>query len=188
MEALPSILMVADSLQLGGAERHVVALAGRLALRGYRVRIACSAGGVFLHDPALRDVRVVVLGDELVKRRVSAKFADGIAAEIQRSPTDLVHAHMFASAAAAASALGSRDLAFVVTEHTEAVWRTPADVATSREVYARSHAVIAVSTAIRERLIHGDDVAQERVHLVLNGIEPPVGRRGGPFEAAGPTI
>ena len=36
--------MVADSLDVGGAERHVVALASGLAERGHDVRLACSAG------------------------------------------------------------------------------------------------------------------------------------------------
>jgi hypothetical protein len=39
------ILLVADSLNVGGAERHVVSLASALAQRGHMVTLACSVDG-----------------------------------------------------------------------------------------------------------------------------------------------
>ena len=39
------LLLVADSLNVGGAEQHVVSLASALAQKGYRVTLACTVGG-----------------------------------------------------------------------------------------------------------------------------------------------
>ena len=85
LKPLPSILIVSDSLQVGGAERHVVALACRLAARGYDF-VSPARPVVRSCTTPLRDVAVTVLCDELVKRRVSPEFADAIGAEIERSP------------------------------------------------------------------------------------------------------
>ena len=92
-----SVLMVADSLDVGGAERHVLALAGGLAGRGHQVRLACSAGGPLHADATAAGLPVAIMGQDVVKRRVSAEFAAFVAGELERRPVDVVHAHLFAA-------------------------------------------------------------------------------------------
>src|SRR5215203_5879115 len=45
MRSLPRLLLAVDSLEVGGAERHVVDLARALRRRGYGVEVACSVPG-----------------------------------------------------------------------------------------------------------------------------------------------
>ena len=88
---LPRVLLVVDSLDVGGAERHVCALVEALAARGYIAAIACSTGGT-LADTLPASVAVHVLRDQLVKRRVSLPFAWALSCLLRREAFDLVHA------------------------------------------------------------------------------------------------
>ena len=93
-------LLVVDSLEVGGAERHVVDLA--LRRKGHGVTVACSVSGELsgLFDGA--DVPVRALVGRLVKRRVSVAYARGLGGLVGGGGFDVVHAHIYASAAAAA--------------------------------------------------------------------------------------
>jgi predicted transcriptional regulator len=69
------LLLVTDSLEIGGAERHVVDLALALWREGYNVTVACSVAGP-LSEPLEREgVPVRTLLKRLVKRRVSVAYA-----------------------------------------------------------------------------------------------------------------
>jgi glycosyltransferase involved in cell wall biosynthesis len=93
-------------------------------------------------------------------------------------PFDLVHAHLYASQAACAAALATcrPRVPLVVTDHTEGPWRGWAARAISRRTYARGEHLMAVSTAIRDRLIADYAVAPGRVTYVPNAVvSPPAG-------------
>src|SRR3954452_13497585 len=160
--------MVIDSLEVGGAERHVVGLASGLAERGHDVRLACSAGGPLHGSAEDAGLPVVVMAKEVVKRRVSTEFAAFVAAEIERRPVDVVHAHLFASTAAAAAACSGRDCRLVITEHSEAVGRGAADLDVCGWVRNRSHAVIAVSEEIGRRLVEAEATPPQVVSVIPN--------------------
>jgi len=167
---MPTIAMVADSLEIGGAERHVVTVCRELAARGHSVRLLCSAPGPLLEELSSTGMVVRVLGEDVVKRRLCSRFAQFIAEDLRHEPADIVHAHMFASAAAAAAAIDGSGARLVVTEHSEAVWRTPADCMVGSSVYRQSAAVIAVSAAIGERLTRSDGVPPDQIFVITNGI------------------
>jgi Glycosyltransferase Family 4 len=118
----PRVLLVADSLDVGGAERQVCELATALSARGYTAAIACSTDGA-LAGTLPASVPVHVLCDQLVKRRFSLPYAWALACLLRREAFDLVHAHMYASGQAAALALLGSAVPLVLTEHSEAVWR-----------------------------------------------------------------
>ncbi|MEA3217214.1 MAG: hypothetical protein QOJ19_3370 [Acidimicrobiia bacterium] len=162
------VLFVADSLDIGGAERVLLGIAAGLVERGHQVTVACSAGGALAADAVGFGVAVRVVGRRLAKRRVDADFADGLARLIAADRPDVVHSHMFASTAAAALALLRCRVPLVVHEHSEAVWRDSAARRVAFAAYADSAAVIAVSAAIKRRLIDVDGVAGEKVHLLPN--------------------
>jgi len=167
---MASILMVADSMAIGGAERHVIGLSAHLVRAGHDVRLLCSAGGPLLCDAVDAGIEVRLLGEQLVKRRVSKEFTTFVGAELDRRPPTIVHAHMFASAAAAAGAMKCQPCPLIVTEHSEALWRTPADSLAARMAYDRSAAVIAVSAAIGRRLVDCDGVGEDRVFVIPNAL------------------
>jgi glycosyltransferase involved in cell wall biosynthesis len=163
------LLIAVDGLAVGGAERHVVDLATALAGSGHRVTLACSDGGPLAADvPA--GVRLAVLGDGLVKRRFDERYAHGLRALAREERPDVVHAHLYASAAAAEAALRDDDTPLVVTEQTEAPWRCAAERAVSARSYARARRVIAVSGAIRRTLVGDFGLPAEKVAVIPNAV------------------
>ena len=173
------ILHVSDSLQIGGAERVLVGLAAGLVARGARVTVACSIGGSLAVEAERAGVDVRVLGTSLAKRRLDTAFACALTRLIVNEPPDLVHTHMFASTVAATLALQQSRIPLVVHEHSEAGWRDAEARRSSGEGYRRSAAVIAVSTAIRRRLVDVDGVPSATVHVLHNALPLIPGRAAG---------
>ncbi|MGR6962958.1 glycosyltransferase [Geodermatophilus sp. URMC 61] len=170
-----SVLLVVDSLDGGGAERYVVDLAVALRRRGWPVHVACSVGGIRAAALADAGVPVTVLLDELVKRRVSGRYERALTQLVADLRPAVVHAHLFASAAAAVHAVRDRSVPLVVTEHTEGPWRDGRARAVSGLVYRDADLVVAVSSAIRDLLVTGYGVAPERVEVLLpTTAAPPV--------------
>jgi glycosyltransferase involved in cell wall biosynthesis len=164
------LLLVVDSLEVGGAERHVVDLAAALSLRAHEVTVACSVPGDLSGLLEEANVPVRPLLDQLVKRRVSAAYARGLRRLVKEERFDLVHAHIYASAAAAAIATVGTGVPLVVTEHTEAGWRGRRARLVSRWFCRRASQVIAVSGAVRRRLVQQDDVPPEKIAVIPNAV------------------
>ena len=185
------VLMVVDALHGGGAERHVLDLAMGLRDRGWLVDVACSCVGVDRAPFHEDGVPVQELVGKLVKRRVSGRYAAALRRFVERGRYDVVHAHIYASEVAAAVATVGSPSRLVLTEHTEAPWRGRIARLTSRWAYGRAAMIIAVSQAIRQRLLLEYGVPEERVRYLL-----PVGRPAdlpqpndsGPQLPAGPLL
>src|SRR3954470_12923570 len=105
--------------------------------RGWPVRVACSAGGVRAGALADAGVEVSVLVRELVKRRVSPRYGQALRRLVHEHRPAVVHAHLYASAAAAVQATRGLEVPVVLTEHTEGPWRGPGARLVSRLVYRR---------------------------------------------------
>ena len=161
------LLLVIDSLDGGGAERYVVDLALALRSRGWPVEVACSVAGVRAPGLVEAGVPVHVLCPRLVKRRVCPSYARALRRLVLARRPALVHAHLYASAAAAARATAGLDVPVVATEHTEGPWRTAPARRLSRHVYARCDHLVAVSSAIARMLVEQYDVPVERVQTLL---------------------
>src|SRR4051812_6650039 len=162
------VLFVADSLDVGGAERVLIGLANDLVRRGHSVTVACSAGGQLMDEARASGVRVRFVGRGLAKRRVDFDFVAGLRNLFVEDRWDVVHTHMFASTVAAALALRRSAPPLVIHEHSEAGWRDVVARRTNAMAYRRSEAVIAVSSAIRQRLVETDGVPAAKVHLLPN--------------------
>jgi len=160
------ILMVVDSLQMGGGERHVADLAIALHRRGVAVVVACSAGGFLAGGIEREGIEVCVLGRQVVKRRLGLLLAWRLRRLIHERHVRLVHAHMYAGGAAGALALVGSDLPLVRTEHSEASWRGRWATLLGRLAYRRTAHIIAVSEPIRQRLVERDGVPAERVTVI----------------------
>ena len=146
------VLLVIDSLDGGGAERYVVDLAIALRSRGWDVEVACSAAGVRAARLRAANVPVNVLAGSLVKRRLSLCYVRALHRLLAQGRYDVVHAHLYASAAAAAAAV-PRDTPLVLTEYSEGPWRSWRARAVSRWFYRRASRIVAVSTSIRNGLV-----------------------------------
>jgi glycosyltransferase involved in cell wall biosynthesis len=164
------LLFVVDSLHVGGAERHAVSLASSLAQQGHHVTLACSVEGALTPLAEQGGVEVRPLLRHLVKRRFSSAYAWKLAHLVRQGQFDLVHAHMYASDVASSCATLGTDIPLIITEHSEAQWRSPYARQGSRWCYARTKRVIAVSRAIRRRLTEQDGVPYERVSVIMNAL------------------
>jgi glycosyltransferase involved in cell wall biosynthesis len=170
-EARPiRLLLVVDSLEVGGAERQVVDLAGALRRKGYGITVACSVAGDLSGALEEEGVPVRPLLKRLAKRRLSLAYAWRLRRLLKGEQFDLVHAHIYASIAAAAIATLETDVPLVITEHTEASWQDWRARWVSRWVYRRAARIIAVSTPIRRRLIERDDVHPDLITIVPNAV------------------
>ena len=166
------LLLVVDSLDVGGAERHVVDLARTLRCRGHVVTVACSASGALSGVLEEAGIPVRTLLHRLVKRRFSLTYARRLRRLVKEGRFDLVHAHIYASATAAAVATLGTGVPLVITEHTEASWRYRHARWISWGLYRHAKHVIAVSSAIRQRLIITDHVSPARITVVPNAVAP----------------
>ena len=164
------LLLVVDSLEVGGAERHVVDLAVALRRRGYEVAVACSVAGEL--SGVLRDTGIPVypLLRQLIKRRLSAGYAWRLRRLLRRGRLDLVHAHVYASTVAAAIATLGTGVPLVITEHTEASWQGLRARWVSRWIYRLARQIIAVSTPIERRLVERDGVPQDLITVIPNAV------------------
>jgi glycosyltransferase involved in cell wall biosynthesis len=162
------VVLVADSLDVGGAERHLVGLGAGLAQAGHDVTIATSTGGSLVRIAEESGLTVRPLLSMLVKRRFSPAFAWQLARLLSRERVDLVHAHMYASAIASTVACLATATPLLVTEHSEASWRGRAARHLNRLAYARARRLIAVSRGIAERLTIIDRVDPERITVIPN--------------------
>ena len=168
------LLLVVDSLDTGGAERHVVDLAGALSREGHGVEVACSSGGALSGPLDGAGVPVRPLLGRIVKRRASPAYSRGIRALLRGGDGfDLVHAHIYASVVASAAAVAGTGVPLVVTEHTEGVWQRAREWRASRSAYRRAARVVAVSGRIRDRLVGRDGVPPEKVTVVPNAVVAP---------------
>ena len=166
------LLLVADSLDVGGAEWHVVNLASALAEQGHRITLACTVEGVLAPLAEQAGISVRPLLHHLVKRRQSPRYAWKLAKLVRQSQFDLVHAHMYASALASAYALLGTSIPLVITEHSQANWRSHYACRCSQWSYSQARHVIAVSREIRRRLIEQEGVPSDRVSVIMNALPP----------------
>ena len=182
---MPSVrlLLVVDSLDVGGAERHVADLALAMRRRGYEVEVACSVAGELSGELAGEGLPVRPMLGRRVKRRVSPGYAWKLGKLVREGRFDLVHAHIFASAAASALATLGTGVPLVVTEHTEGAWQGRWARLVSRTIYRRARRVIAVSGPIRARLIERDGVPCGKISVIPNAVIPAPGGPGDPAAA-----
>lgn len=164
------VLLVVDSLDVGGAERQVVELASALAQRGHSVTLACSVEGALAPFAQRAGVEVQPLLHRLIKRRPSLRYTWELAKLIHRGRFHLVHAHMFASALASACATLGTGIPLVITEHSQAAWRSRSAWWCSRWSYSQAKHVITVSREIKWRLVEQEGVPYDRVSVIMNAV------------------
>jgi glycosyltransferase involved in cell wall biosynthesis len=168
-----SYLFVIDSLQCGGAERHVIDVGRELTDRGHSVTVACSVGGHFQEVGERVGLRIVPLCRKLAKRRFSAAFAQRVRRLVREERPDLVHGHLYSGGLAAAFATAGSGIPLVLTEQTEAPWRRHRQRLASAAAYRQASRIIGVSSAITGAIERDFRVAPDKLTCIPNGVTIP---------------
>lgn len=157
-----AVLLVTDTLIVGGLERIVVDLANALVERGHRVAVLAAPGG--LEGALSRRVEWHPLepgdGALRVARRIRAIVRDG--------GYEIVHAHQ--RGVALAARIGTVGLRVPVLEHVHNVFEARG---TARLLSFRGHLLIACGSAVADMLVERFGRPRARVRLILNGVRDP---------------
>ncbi len=164
------LLLVVDSLDVGGAERYVVDLALTLQRKGYEITVACSVSGPLSEPLEKAGIPVRPVLTRLIKRRVSLAYARGLRRLLREYRFDVVHAHVYASTSAAAIATLRSGVPLVITEHGMNPWRSWRDGCVSWWVYRRAEHIIAVSSPIYRLLTERYAVSPDRITVNPNAV------------------
>ncbi len=161
------VLAVIDTLEVGGAQHHLLALARGLVSAGGEVLVATSANEPMAANFRAGGVPVWSLTRRSIKHVVSPTFARRLAHLAASGDFDLIHAHLYSSSVAGYVAARLTGLPLVVTHHSMNTWQCGWQRWMGRWVDRSADAVIAVSSNV---------AAAHRgaqVHTILNGVEPP---------------
>jgi len=168
----PAVLLVSDTLVVGGLERVVVELARGLDARGWRVGVLAGPGPLWDELPE-------GVARHRLPGRASVRSVRAVRRLVRARGYELVSVHQRGVALAARWATAG--LHVPVVEHVHNVFG-PTLVA--RAVAFRGGPLIACGTAVAEMLVDGFGRPAGRVHLVRNGVRDPrptgdVARRSG---------
>lgn len=158
------ILMVLMSLEIGGAETHVVELAVALAKRGYQVEVA-SNGGVYQEELSKYNITHYKL--PLHKKSLGSviKSYFGLKKIIQNGRYDVVHAHARIPGFICGLLQKSLKFKFITSAHW--VFRTGPvlNKLTNWGQYS-----VAVSEDIKQYLIDNYNMHPDKISVTVNGI------------------
>lgn len=169
------ILMLIDSLRVGGAETHVETLAAELTRTGHRVVIA-SSGGKIAEKLKKQGVKHLSLpnisgrNDGCADVQVPLALRVSAARElishyIAREHPDMVHAHTRRTALLAAGACKKYNLPLVTTAHAMFSMDFPRNL-----ISEWGDGTIAVSEDIKNHLIKHSQVATDKILVIENGV------------------
>lgn len=166
------VLQVVKTLATGGAERHVLALAGALQSHGVGVTVACLREGIrglpsLAEAFARAGIRVI---------RLSRMAVPGIedltaVARLAREPLDLLHTHLPRADLVGALARGSGP--WVVTVHGiyDTHWAGRQALPLLERLWHRAAVVVAPSEAVRSWLVNTRRLPADRTVVVRHGVE-----------------
>ncbi len=159
------ILMVTMSLDIGGAETHIVELAGELARAGHEV-IVVSNGGVFV--PELEAAGVRHMEAPLHRRDpiLMVKALSILRRIIRQERPDVVHAHARIPAFLCGLLKRRMDFPFVTTAH----WVFSTGFVLKR-LTDWGDRTIAVSDDIREYLVDNYGLDRKNITVTINGVD-----------------
>lgn len=169
----PSILLVTNRMDAGGAETHILSLASALMQAGCFVAVA-SSGGIFENELKNRGILHIhaPLDSKMPHRILRAALI--LKRAVKRYGFDILHAHSRVASLACRMitrggllATGRRDdLRFVTTAHLD-FSISPL----TRRLSYWGERTLAVSEDLREYLIKGYGVPYETVDITVNGID-----------------
>ncbi|MBR2779448.1 MAG: polysaccharide pyruvyl transferase CsaB [Firmicutes bacterium] len=159
------ILMVTMSMDIGGAETHIMELSRELTRRGWQVVLA-SNGGVFVPEAEAFGIRHVKIPLHDRDPRNMLRSYRLLKQLIREEKPDLVHAHARIPAFITGLVRRSLEFPFVTTAH----WVfevTPVN----RRLTDWGEYTIAVSEDIRQYLMDEYSLPSEQISVTINGID-----------------
>ena len=163
------VLLLYDSMGVGGAETHVAGLAKRLAERGVSVVLAAKGGAVSKRLLSERgDIRFVEIYPSKKSRLSVFSYADQLRRLIDEEKPDIVHAHsrMTSFGASLARRFCRSKFSLVVTAH--AMYRAGGTI----RLFSRfGDRTIAVSDDIARHLVKKFKVGRDKISVISNGID-----------------
>ena len=165
------ILMVTMSMNIGGAETHILELCRELRRLNHDITLA-SFGGVYADEAAQFGVRLVSLPLHTKKPAAVMEAYSGLEKLIREGDFDLVHAH--ARIPAFITGLlwdrirleGGRKFRFVTTAHlnfsVNPLWR---------RISRWGERVMCVSEDIGDYLVSEYNFPRDRIHYTINGVD-----------------
>ena len=161
-ESSMRLLLLIDTLSVGGAEYQVVTDANLLSETGVQVTVACFREGP-LQERLSSAVRLAHLnqwgqvGHVLAVRRLC-----------QQQEIELIHAHMWAANLVGALAGWSLRIPVIVTEHGLELWRSRKHIWAAKLTYRLASRVYAVCEATRQVRIRREGLDPGRISVLYN--------------------
>ena len=172
-----TILIAAMSLDIGGAETHIIELTGELISRGYSVALI-SAGGVYVDTALAMGARHYTAPLDTRSPAQMLRALGILRRVIRKERPDVVHAHARIPAFLCGLLQKTMGFAFVTTCH--GVYQVSGALKLMSDWGQKT---VAVSDDIREYLIHSYGVSPHDIITTVNGIDT---RRFAP--KSGPSI
>ena len=154
------IVMLVDSMDVGGAETHIYELSRLLVLRGHRVTVL-SSGGTTAHRLA-----AVGVGHRTLPDALSPAVVASLARLIREEKPHVIHAHTRRRAFLCRLLLSQMDFPMVFTAHALFDARFPKNLAS----FFPPH-VIAVSRDVKEHLVRRFGVPSASITVIANGVD-----------------
>jgi glycosyltransferase involved in cell wall biosynthesis len=159
------ILQISSAQSLGGGERHLIDLAHGLAARGHEVYLAARPSSPLIGElKVIPKERITTLP---LRNSLDAPSARALAKFVRQHEIQIVHAHMARDYPLAAYSVRKNEHSrLIVTRHVLFPLNR-----LHRATFSRAARIIAVSEAVASQL-HEDKVAPEqKITVVLNGID-----------------
>jgi glycosyltransferase involved in cell wall biosynthesis len=159
------VLMATMGLGIGGAETHIVELAGEMKRRGMDVIVA-SNGGVYVREIEEKGVRhfAVPMNRRNIFSIIRSYFM--LRRIIRAEKPDIVHAHARIPAFICGILKKSLRFPFVTTAH------LPFDISGGLRYLSNwGEKTIAVSEDIKEYLIKNFKIPESDIYVTINGID-----------------
>lgn len=161
------ILMLIDSLNIGGTETHVLNLVKSLINKGIYVVVGTSGGPLtrMFQDNGIKIVKVPIKGDYISNRHLFG-LLNTVKQIIDTENINLIHSHLFGSMSIANQIYKKYNIPYIVTLHGLFY---PKDILYSTCINASS--IIAVSEPVKEMICGqlGKRV-KDKVIVIPNGI------------------
>lgn len=165
------ILMVTMSMNIGGAETHILELCRQLISMGHRVTLA-SNGGVYADEAVSFGVEHVKLPLNTKKPAAVLKSYNGLKKLILSGGFDIVHAHARIPAFICGllhdrlTFEGGKKFRFVTTSHLNFSTNT-----LLRKISRWGERVMAVSEDIVDYMVDEYGYRRDKIHVTINGID-----------------
>ncbi len=173
----PHILYVVRTLEIGGTEQHLAAVAQRLVRRGWKVSVCSLEDGPLREEFERGEVAVMVPPRRGVASGSIARLAGAavyLLSILRREKPDVVHfllpaAYLFG----APLAIVTRTPIRVMTRQSLNIYQgnAPWSRTAERLLHRKMHAILAVSRRVMEQLRNEEAAPADRLGLIYNGVD-----------------